>query len=134
MTQIHLILYIYLRIAYREPNYNRTYFTRTTKIYEFVNVFFNRKSLQKYLLYTKMYDSTQTYLRSAFPVPLQNRTEWLREPARLVNVATRRTPCAVDAGSLQSTFKRKHVLHVDTLELACAATNGLRRPSAGRWL
>ena len=54
MTQIHLILYIYLRIAYREPNYNRTYFTRTTKIYEFVNVFFNRKSLQKYLLYTKI--------------------------------------------------------------------------------
>ena len=68
---------------------------------------------------------------------LQSR--WVRKKERkkefhLVNVATIRPPCAVDAGNHSSTSKRKHVPHVDSPELACAATTGLRRPSAGRWL
>ena len=37
---------------FREPNYNLTYFTRITKIYEFL--LYKNKYLKKYVLFTKI--------------------------------------------------------------------------------
>merc|ERR1712029_573876 len=60
---------------------------------------------------------------------LNRQERWRREPARLVNGTTRRTPCAVGAGVPPTTSRRRLAPPAATPPPRPAATAGLSRPA-----